>query len=392
MFHRLLKMHLPQGQSAFLWGTRQTGKSCFLKHNFKASRYYDLLDSHEISRFSKYPSLLKEEVLAMEKEDLRQPIIIDEIQKVPELLNEVHWLIENTDAQFILCGSSTRQLKKIGINLLGGRAWKYNFFPLVFPEIPNFDLLKALQHGLVPNHYLSNSTDIDNHLQAYVDVYLTEEIRNEGLVRNLSGFARFIDVAGLSSGEMININNIARDCGVDRTTVQGYYQILIDTSLGYFLYPYRKKIKRDIIMATPKFYLFDVGIANYLAKSTVTALQGSAAGKSFEHYILMELVAYLGLKRKRLDITYWRTKQGLEVDCILGNAKFAIEIKISSQVHRENLKGIIAFCEEHPQAQAIVVSQDKLPRKVQINQEQSITILPWKIFLEKLWRDEIICD
>ena len=325
----------------------------------------------------------------MSNHQLSHPIIIDEIQKIPELLNEVHWLIENTKSQFILCGSSARKLKTSSTNLLGGRAWVYHFYPLVFSEIPDFNLLKALQHGLIPKHYQASPAHIQNNLQAYIETYLTDEIRNEGLVRNLAGFARFLDVVGLCNGEMINANNIARDCGIDRTTVQGYYQILVDTLLGYYLYPFRKKIKRDIITATPKFYLFDVGIANYLSKQQISALKGAAAGKSFEHYILMELTAYIGLYKKRTDITYWRTKTGLEVDFVLGDAEMAIEIKISNQVHKQDLNGLIGFCEEHPNAQAIVISQDERARMLTVNDELVISILPWKIFLKRLWDGEI---
>lgn len=390
MFSRKLVMDLPAKQSTFLWGARQTGKSSFLKSHFRGAVYYDLLDTHEVVRLTKSPYLLREEIVATPKQKLKQPVIIDEIQKVPELLNEVHWLIENVGVQFILCGSSARKLKTQSTNLLGGRAWQHHFYPLVFPEIPNFNLLQALQNGLIPNHYLSDSQHIGDHLEAYVDIYLTDEIRNEGLVRNLSGFARFLDVAGLCNGAMINANNIARDCGIDRVTVQGYYQILVDTLLGYFIYPFRKKIKRDIITATPKFYLFDVGIANYLARQTVSALKGIVAGKSFENYILMELVAYISLTRKRVEISYWRTKTGLEVDFILGNAEVAIEVKISEQVHQQDLKGLIAFCEEHPKAQGIVVSQDKRTRQLIVNEQLNITILPWRSFLKRLWKGDVL--
>ncbi|NNM59446.1 MAG: ATP-binding protein [Legionellales bacterium] len=390
MFTRLLAMRLPPGQSAFLWGARQTGKSSYLKHDYPNAIFYDLLNTHEALRLLKQPFLLREELLAMEAPALLQPIIIDEIQKVPELLNEVHWLIENKRMQFILCGSSARKLKTQSTNLLGGRAWLYHFYPLTFVEIPDFDLLHALQHGLIPTHYLSEGQYLNNHLQGYVDTYLTDEIRNEGLVRNLAGFARFLDVAGLTNTEIINMNNIARDCGIDRLTVQNYYQILIDTLLGYFVYPYNKKVKRDIIVAAPKFYLFDVGIANYLARQSILELKGSTAGKSFEHFILMELTAYLGLKRRRENIQYWRTKTGLEVDFVLGDAAVALEIKISEQVHQQDIKGLLAFCEEHPDARAFVISQDKRARKIELNDKQSILILPWRSFLEKLWRDEII--
>ncbi|KTD38265.1 ATP-binding protein [Legionella oakridgensis] len=389
MFKRQLKMDLPKHQSAFLWGARQTGKSSFLKSNYPKSIYYDLLDTHELARLSKAPYLLREEILAAPKEQIKKPIIIDEIQKIPELLNEIHWLIENSPAHFILCGSSARKLKTQSTNILGGRAWPFYFFPLVYPEISDFSLLNALQKGLIPNHYLASAQYIDDYLQAYVDVYLTDEIRNEGLVRNLRGFAQFLDIAGLTNGEMINVTNIARDCGIDRSTVQSYFQILEDTLLGYHIYPYKKKVKRDIVSATPKFYLFDVGVANYLAKQKIIALKGAAAGKSFEHYILMELKAYIGMKRKRTEICYWRTKNGLEVDFILSQAHLAIEVKINEQVHQQDLKGLIAFCEENPQIKAMVVSQDKRPRALKINDELTINILPWQEFLEYLWEDKL---
>lgn len=390
MYKRICHIDLPPGQSAFLWGARQTGKSSFLKKHFKDSVYYDLLDTHEVIRLTKAPYLLREAVLALDRAALSKPIILDEIQKVPQLLNEIHWLIENTSAQFILCGSSARKLKTTATNLLGGRAWNYHFYPLVSAEIPDFDLLRSLNHGLVPRHYLAKS-HLKDHLQAYVDIYLTDEIRNEGLARNLSGFARFLDVAGLSNGEMINYQNIARDCSIDRATVQGYYQILVDTLLGYLIYPYNKKIKRDLITATPKFYFFDVGVANFLSRQKVSALKGMIAGKSFENFILMELMAYIGLKRKRDVITYWRTKTGFEVDFIIGDGALALEVKISEQVHQQDLKGLIAFCEEHPKTQAIVISQDKRKRLLKVNDDIQIMIMPWHLFLKQLWADEFQC-
>ncbi len=389
MFKRILTLNIPSKQSIFLWGARQTGKSSYLKTTFKEAIYYDLLNTHDMLRLTKNPSVLREEILALAPDKANQPIIIDEIQKVPALLNEIHWLIENKASQFILCGSSARKLKTQATNLLGGRAWPFHFYPLTFAEIPDLDLLKALQQGLLPTHYLSEPQYINEYLQAYIDVYLTDEIRNEGLVRNLAGFAYFLDLAGLTNTHMVNFTNIARDCGIDRQTIQNYYQILIDTLLGYFVYPFQKKQKRDLILSAPKFYLFDVGVANYLAKQPVTALQGDIAGKSFEHYIFMELTAYLNLKRKRLKLCYWRTKTGLEVDFILGDAEIAIEVKISKQVHQHDLKGLLAFCEEHPHTKAIVVSQDKHPRDLIINENTTLHILPWAVFLTQLWENTL---
>jgi predicted AAA+ superfamily ATPase len=387
MFNRILKMALPDKKSAFLWGARQTGKSTYLKNHFPLSIRYDLLKSDVHLRLEKNPHFLREEVSALNEEQLSQPIIIDEIQKVPALLDEVHWLIENRGAQFILCGSSARKLKRLGTNLLGGRALRYHFYPLTYAEIPHFDLLRALDHGLIPSHYLSDHVDLL--LESYVADYLNHEIREEGLVRNLPQFARFLDSVSFSNGQLVNYTNISRDCGVSAKTVESYYQILIDTLLGYFIPPFHKKVKRDLISKTPKFYLFDVGVVNYLTKQSIEDLRGSLAGAAFEHFILMELLAYKGLMKKRYDITYWRTKTGLEVDFIL-DQEIAIEVKISQTVHKQELKGLIAFCEEHHPKKAIVVSLDPRPRLLKINEQVAISILPWEHFLKNLWAGEVV--
>lgn len=387
MFHRKLKMVLPEGRSAFLWGARQTGKSTYLETHFSNARRYDLLQSDVRIRFEKNPARLREELM---NHAITQPVIIDEIQKVPALLDEIHWLIEHKKIQFILCGSSARKLIRMGSNLLGGRAIRYHFYPLSFCEIPSFNLLTAFNHGLIPAHYLSRHVELL--LESYVADYLNFEIRQEGLVRNLPDFSRFLDSVAFSNGEMVNYMNISRDCAVGVKTVENYYQILVDTLLGYFLLPYRKKIKRDIISKTPKFYLFDVGVANYLAKRSVLDICGEAAGRSLEHFILMELIAYRGLTKKRFEINYWRSKTGLEVDFILsdGVAEIAIEVKISRAVHKEDLKGLLAFCEEHQPKQAIVVSNDPVCRQLPLPNQGEIAIYPWSDFLTLLWRGEII--
>lgn len=376
-------MLLPLKQSAFLWGARQTGKSTYLKEHFPHSIIINLLKSDVFLSMNRQPSLLRERVLALYAEALSYPVIIDEVQKIPLLLDEVHWLIENTDAQFILCGSSARKLKRSGANLLGGRAWRYHLYPLIMKEIPEFNLLKALNTGLLPPHYLS--TQPNKSLQAYIENYLTQEIKEEGLVRNLASFSRFLDSMAFCNGEMINYANIARDCGVNAKTVQNYFEILVDTLLGYFLPPYTRRVSRDILFQTQKFYLFDVGVANYLANRSINLLKGVEAGKAFEHFIFMELIAYKNMKDKRFDITYWRTKTGYEVDFVLGDALMAIEVKISECAQRADLKGLIVFCEEHPAVKAIVVSQDRELRKIKANDSVEIDIVPWQIFLERLW-------
>jgi len=381
-------MQLPKGQSAFLWGARKTGKSTYLAQHFKNSICYDLLKTDELTRLITAPHLLREELIGLKADQLKHPIIIDEIQKIPMLLNEVHWLIENKKISFILCGSSARKLKRGAANLLGGRAWRFNFYPLVYKEILDFDLLRALNHGLLPSHYLSDQPT--RMLRAYIGDYLTEEIQAEGLVRNLPGFARFIDLVGFSQGQMLNFSNIARDCGVDAKTVKEYYQILQDTLIGYLIYPFHKKIKRDLIQTTPKFYLFDVGVANHLRRRKIEILRGDDAGDAFENFILMELVAYLGLHEIDLPIQYWRSKSGLEVDFILNHGDIAIEIKISSTPHLSELKGLSAFCDDYKPKHALVVCQAPRKRTVTTNNQREITMLPWQDFLANLWNKEYI--
>jgi predicted AAA+ superfamily ATPase len=384
---RILKMRLPQGQSAFLWGARKTGKSTFLKSHFPKSTYYDLLDSDLYSRWMKRPALIREEVLALPTKQLAYPIIVDEVQRIPELLNEIHWLIENSDAYFILCGSSARKLKRMGANLLGGRAWRFAFYPFVFPEIKDLDLLRALNQGLVPTHYLSLHPT--RSLAAYVQDYLQHEIQAEGVVRNLPEFARFLENFAFSNGQLTNYSNIARDCGVDSKTIKSYYQILEDTLLGYFVRPFTAKRGRQVLSSTPKFYLFDVGVAGYLANRHLSDLKGPEAGHAFEHYLLMELVAYRGLKERRDEICYWRTRSGLEVDFVIGDAQVAIEVKLSQKVEKTDLRGLTSFLDDHPDAHTYVVSLDPRPRKVTLASGRTIMILPWAEFLRLLWTKKI---
>ncbi|OJW54007.1 MAG: AAA family ATPase [Alphaproteobacteria bacterium 41-28] len=386
-YKRYLKMDLPAKQSAFLWGARKTGKSTYLKSHFKGASYYDLLNSEVFLRYLKEPHVFREEVLGLPQDKLKHPIIVDEVQKVPMLLDEIHWLIENANAQFILCGSSARKLRSTGVNLLGGRAWRYHFYPLVFPEIDNFDLLKVFNHGTIPSHY--NSTNIKKSLQAYVEDYLNEEIKAEGLVRNLPAFTRFFDNMGFSHGEPTNYTNIARECGVNAKTVKEYYQILVDTLLGYLVLPYQKKVKRDIILSIPKFYLFDVGVANFIAKRKIEILKDINAGKALEHYILTELVAYRGLNDLDYEISYWRTKTGLEVDFILGKAAVAIEVKISDRIQKSDLKGLVAFAQEHKTKNLYLVCQERRPRKI-VSEGIDIFVLPTLEFLKSLWGGKII--
>ncbi|MBI5586047.1 MAG: ATP-binding protein [Deltaproteobacteria bacterium] len=380
---RILHLDLPPGQSAFLWGPRKTGKSTFLKERFPQSLVYDFLKTDLYFEFTKRPSLLREQLLARGKEKLRTPIILDEVQKIPEILNEVHWLIENRGHSFILCGSSARKLKRGKANLLGGRAWRFEMFPLVSAEVKDLDLLRALNHGLIPAHYLQDR--YEKSLKAYTQDYLKEEVFAEGLIRNIPAFSRFFEAMGFSHGEMINYTNIARECGVDAKTVREYFQILVDTLLGRRLAPYKKRQDRQVISHTPKFYLFDVGVAGALSRRRIVEARGELFGKALEHFIFMELSAYSAYRDLNFDLNYWRTKTGLEVDFILGGGEVALEVKGSSRVDPRALRPLLAFTEEHRPRFSLMVTNEADERVV-----GPIRLLPWKTFLERLWAGTII--
>ncbi len=387
---RLLKMDLPQGQSAFLFGARKTGKSTYLKKHYPSSVYIDLLQTDLYLAYSKAPWILREEITKLDAEALIHPIVIDEIQKIPELLDEIHWLIENTDAYFILCGSSARKLRQRGVNLLGGRAISYYFFPFVYPEITNFDLLKALNFGLLPSHYLAN--DPEALLRSYVQEYLTQEIQQEALTRNLPSFMRFLDSFAYHNGELVNYSNIARDCGIDSKTVKEYFQILVDTLIGYYVHPYVPKSGRDVLSATSKFYLFDTGIVTQLTQEYLKQIKGDFAGKLFENFILSQLIAYKYLVSPNIEIKFWRTRTELEVDFIITRGKkvlASIESKISNNIGKTDINGLIAFQEENKSVPAYVVSFVTKARRIQGNDNADIDVYPYIEFLEKLWKGEL---
>ncbi len=380
---RILRIKLPAKQSAFLWGARKTGKSTYLKERFPQSLVFDFLKTDLFLSISKTPSLLREQILAQKEEALKHPIILDEVQKVPHVLDEIHWLIENKRLRFILCGSSARKLKRGHSNLLGGRAWRYEMFPLVSAEIPKIDLLRALNHGLIPDHYLQDVYQPS--LKAYVQDYLKEEVFAEGLTRNIPAFSRFFEAMAFSHGQLTNYSNIARECGVDFKTVREYYQILVDTFLGTRIEPFHKRQGRQVITQAAKFYLFDVGVAGFLTKRILQEERGEEFGRAFEHFILMEILAYRSYKNREFEIRFWRTKSGLEVDFILGQAEVAIEIKGARRVNKKDLHGLVAFTDEFTVKKSILVCNEQEKRL-----HGEINILPWRKFLSLLWEGKII--
>lgn len=379
MYKRLQKFQGLGSESCFLWGPRQSGKSTLLKTFFPNSPYYDLLLSDEFERLNRKPALLREELLANHPV---VPVIIDEVQKIPQLLDEIQWLIVNKKIQFILCGSSARKLKRGSGNLLGGRALRYELFPLVSPEIPEFNLTRALNHGCLPRHYQAARPELLG--RSYIGDYLKEEIAAEALTRNIPAFARFLEAASFSNGEVVNFINIARECGVSGPTVREYFQILVDTLLARFVPSFQKKPKRRVIQA-PKFYLFDVGIANALLKRGTISAGSEIFGRAFEHFIFQEVVAHSHYSGLEYPVSYWRTASGFEVDFILGDRDVALEVKGVSEVHSQHLRSINAFREEYKPKKAIVVSLDTRSRNV-----DDIMILPWKIFLDDLWAGSIL--
>ncbi|MHA1360876.1 MAG: ATP-binding protein [Candidatus Helarchaeota archaeon] len=380
---RILNIDLPPKQTAFLWGPRKVGKSTYLKEAFPQSLVYDFLKTDLTLELAKRPSLLREQVLARDKGVLKYPIILDEVQKVPQILDEVHWLIENRGLNFILCGSSARKLKRGKVNLLGGRAWRYEMFPFVSVELGEVDLLRVLNQGLIPDHYLLD--DYQKSLKGYIQDYLKEEVFAEGLTRNIPAFARFFDAMGYSHGELTNFSNIARDCGVDAKTVKEYYMILVDTLLGRMVEPFKKRKSRQIIIKAPKFYLFDVGVAGAVIKRHIPEERGESFGRAFEHFIFTEIVAHSSYKELDYGIYYWRTKSGLEVDFILGDGEVALEVKGKNHIETRDLRALIAFMDEFSPKKALVVCNEKEKRA-----HGKIEILPWRMFLEELWGGEII--
>ncbi len=379
MYTRQQNFAYAERNSFFFWGPRQTGKSTLLKNRFKNSLVFDLLMFDVFQRFLRNPSLLREIILI---EKPLEPVIIDEIQKIPALLDEIHWLIENTETQFILSGSSPRKILKQGVNLLGGRALRYELFPLSSTEIPDFNLIKALNSGLIPRHYDAKNSEIL--LAAYIGSYLEDEIIAETKIRNAQVFSKFLEKAAFSNGEILNYTNIASDCGVSSPVIKEYFNILNETMLGSFVEVYKKKPKRRVI-SSPKFYLFDVGLVNFLLKRKNIEPGTESFGLAFEHFIYHEISCHSNYSGLNYPIRFWRTSSQLEVDFILGENEVAVEVKSTDNVQLRHLKGLKAFAEEYEVKHKIVVSNDSYPRLV-----GDIRILPWKQFIKMLWDGELI--
>ena len=382
--HRILSLDaLLSERSLFLFGPRQTGKSSFIREELRAqpALSYTLLDRGLLLRLLADPTLIRREIEARDLRDCL--VVVDEVQKCPALLDEAQLMIEERGIRFLMTGSSARGLKAVGTNLLGGRARTRHLHPFVYPEVKDkaFSLDRVLARGLLPSHYLSPSPDED--LAAYVDTYLTQEIAAEGLARNLPAFARFLQVAAATNAQMINYTNVASDAQVPRQTVKLWYQILVDTLLGFELPPYARTVKRKSV-ETPKFYLFDIGVVRMLRRLPPVVPESADFGEFFEHFIFLELKAWIDYRRPRGILSYWRSRSGYEVDFIL-DGEVAIEVKAAAIAQEKHTAGLRALREEVGIKRFILVCREERPRML-----GGVEVLPWQEFLELLWSDKIL--
>ena len=380
---RSLQLPAAGTETFFLWGPRQTGKSTLLRHVYPDAWWIDLLKADQYRRYLQQPELLRQE-LANEDPLHRRQIVIDEVQKVPALLDEVHWLFENRGFQFALCGSSARKVKRGAANLLGGRAVRYELHGLTGAELDRqFDLDRLLNHGYLPRIYASDRPR--RLLDAYVGDYLKEEVAAEGLVRNLTVFSQFLNVASLSDTEIVNFSNIARDCGVSGHTVKSYFGILEDTLLGRWLPAYRRRPKRRVIAAA-KFYLADVGVVNRLARRGELLRGSELYGKAFENWVFHELAAYNAYHDADATLAYWRLASGIEVDFIVNDMQIALEAKASERITDHHLKGLRHLAADHSRVgRRVTVGLEAKARQT----EDGIEILPAATFVRRLWRGDL---
>ncbi len=364
-------------RSVMLFGARQTGKSTLLRARFPRARYVDLLAADTFREFSFRPERLRQSL-----EPSERLVIIDEIQKLPSLLDEAHLLIERDKGlRFILTGSSARKLRRGGGNMLAGRAWTRHLFPLVWPEHGRRQLSQLLLHGSLPS--VIDSPNPREDLKQYVGTYLAEEIRAEALTRSIEAFSRFLSVAAGENGEQLNFTKIGNDAQVPPRTVREFFSVLSDTLVGYELIPYQKTKSRKAV-ATSKFYFFDLGVAHAL-QGIGEVVEGTPAyGRALEHLIAGELRAYLSYRRSDEQLSYFRSRSQIEVDFVIGD-RIAIEVKASGRVSERDAKGLLALAEDVPLKRKLIVCTEHEPRRL----DGGVEVLPVAEFLDRLWNDEL---
>lgn len=375
MYQRLLKINPNLQSSVFLFGPRGTGKTSWLKTHLEDVVYYDLLDYEVYTRLLAWPKRIAEDI----PEHFKGWIIIDEIQKAPLLLDEVHRLIESRGLKFILTGSSARKLKQKGVNLLAGRALVYHMHPLLNIELgKDFNLQNALQYGMLPSIY--SRSNAEDYLKSYVATYLREEVLQEGLTRNIALFSRFLEVASFSQGEQINLTEIAREIGHNRHSVANFFDVLEDLLIAIRIYPFNKRAKRAVV-SSPKFYYFDVGVYRSVRPIGPLDSPEEIDGAALETLFLQHLRALNDYYSLNYSLYYWRTTSQLEVDFIIYGAKgfHAFEIKRKQNISKKDLKGLLAFKEEYPEATLYLLYGGQTRY-----QENGIQLIPFEEALSQL--------
>ena len=377
LLRKINLLKILEKKSLFLFGPRQTGKTSLVLSQLPGIPLFNLLDSQIFLQFAQKPWQLRELIPAN-----TAMVVIDEIQKMPELLDEVQFLIDTRKINFLLTGSSTRKLKNHGVNLLGGRARTRILHPFSAVELGDeFNLLTALNWGLLPPIYLSDDPRDD--LKAYCGDYLRMEIAQEGLARNIGAFSRFLEVAAANNTHLLNYTNIANDTAVPRTTVMEYFQILRDTFLGFDVKPWQKTVKRKPL-STAKFYFFDTGVARNLKNAPLLEKDSYDLGEAFEAWVCHELKTYTDYN-SCTELCYWRSTSGFEVDFIF-NDTVAIEVKSTRSVTEKDLKGLRALREECPLPKNIIICREPFVRET----EDGILVLPWQEFIKRLWSDSFL--
>lgn len=378
MHNRTLNLpELLEKKSFFLFGARATGKTTLIQASLPNALIIDLLYARTYSALLKDPSALGD--ICRSSQGI---IVIDEIQKLPGLLDEVHRLIQKNHYKFLLTGSSARKLKHGGANLLAGRARESRLFPLTSQEIANFDLLRLLNQGGLPEIY--DSDDPNEDLAAYVDTYLKEEIKAEAVTRNVAAFSEFLDIMARSNGQELNYESFASDLQVSASSFKNYVQILEDTLIGFRLPGFTETKKRKSISRS-KHYIFDLGVTRYLAKTGAISPKSKAFGDAFEHFIVLEVQAYISYARKRVQLTYWRSTSQFEVDLLL-DSNIAIEIKAAETISSKHLKGLRALKEENIFKRYVCIYTGESPMQT----EDGIEVLPWRMFLNRLWSGNLV--
>lgn len=387
MFQRIFSF--PKKASFFLFGPRQCGKSTLIESHLH-DKYFviDLLQSDIYFKYSKHPDLFRKEVLYKVESKKTNTVFVDEIQKIPALLDEIQFLMRKTPCQFIMTGSSARKLKRGAANLLAGRAIQKNLFPLIFREIgDHFDLQSALQLGTLPAVLTQERDEVRSMLKAYAQTYLREEIQQEGIVRNLAGFSRFLDVACAQFTEITNYTAIGSECGLQARSVQSYYDILEDTLVGHRLPGFDRSVRKQLSVS-PKFYFFDNGVTNAVNQLLNDELSPVVAGKLFEQWLVNEVRAYLSYTESDVRMYYWRTNNEAEIDVILAKRKeplVAVEIRYKKSVARRDCRSFKGFAEEYPKVKKILVCLTQ-----EAYHEGDVLVESWSAFLGQLWAGKVV--